>query len=82
MASWVRYSVAVYAGLLFAGAFFITKPEASAVSEFVPPSSAVERSASERSRGVTAAELEKKGHRTDPKRRAMMRDAWEDRCGR
>lgn len=36
MSSWVRYSVAVYAGLLFAGSMLIPKPEASALSEWVP----------------------------------------------
>lgn len=36
MSSWVRYSVAVYAGLLFAGSMLIPKPEASALTEWVP----------------------------------------------
>ncbi len=33
MSSWVRYSVAVYVGLLLAGALVIPKPEASAQSD-------------------------------------------------
>lgn len=36
MSSWVRYSVAVYAGLLSAGALMAPKPQASIGSEPTP----------------------------------------------